>query len=110
MKFLWISSGHLLGLSGQVEAVPLPQFDQSLHVTLGLCSEAVGVDFLLQTETKRLHENKKPLETRKLGEELKQDQMSSEWLQISVSLWFFYSKTQRGVKTFFGACESKRSR
>lgn len=44
-------------LFGQMEAVSLPQLDQSLHVALGLCSEAVGVDALLQTET-----NLKPLE------------------------------------------------
>lgn len=63
-------------LFGQVEAVPLPQFDQSLHVTPGLCSEAVGIDLLLQTETKRILNDRKP------GQELKRVQMSSEWLRV----------------------------
>lgn len=42
---------HLLSLSGQVEAVPLAQFDQPLHVPLGLCREAVSINLLLQTKT-----------------------------------------------------------
>lgn len=47
-------------LFGQVEAVSLPQFDHSLHVTLGLCGEAVGVDLLLQTETKTTRNLRNP--------------------------------------------------
>lgn len=38
---------HLSCLFDQVEAVPLPQFDQALQVTLGFGSEAVGANLLL---------------------------------------------------------------
>lgn len=43
-------SADLLRLSGQVETVPLAQFDQSLHVTLGLCTHALSVHLLLQRQ------------------------------------------------------------
>lgn len=52
---------HLLSLSGQVEAVPLAQFDQPLHVPLGLCREAVSINLLLQTKTEWRHENSKTI-------------------------------------------------
>lgn len=45
-------SVHLLLLFGQVEAVPLAQFDQTLHVAFGLSSEGLSVDLLLQKQEK----------------------------------------------------------
>lgn len=35
-------SADILGLFGKVEAVPLPQLGQPLHVPLPLCSESVS--------------------------------------------------------------------
>lgn len=43
------SKGHLLGLWGQVEAVPPPQLEQSVQVASGFCVQAAGVQLLLQT-------------------------------------------------------------
>lgn len=45
--------GHLLGLWGQVEAVPPPQLEQSLQVTSGFGAQAAAVQLLLQSRRQR---------------------------------------------------------
>lgn len=50
-----------------MEAIPLSQFDQSLHVPLGLHSEAFRVNLLLQTQTQQDVQRAAELQGVKMG-------------------------------------------